>query len=201
MSPNNPLDISSDNRVLKKFDISNNPTIVNEYDDGSGEEYSDGITSLVNAFKSNATITELNVAGLVGKHSNAGPGVAALIADAIPDMGAMTALDISANSIVADEYIKAPRKGIKIGELVDGNPVIEEEDDDGEIMILQLNGIRAIASAIPNMGALSMFTFSGDRDDSKPVTMKTSMVEMDFGGKGLGASGAIMVAAYLPKCT
>jgi hypothetical protein len=50
------------------------------------------------------------------------------------------------------------------------------------------------------MGALSKFTFSGDDEDSEPVTMETSMVEADFGAKGLGASGAIMVAAFLPKC-
>jgi hypothetical protein len=44
-------------------------------------------------------------------------------------------------------------------------------------------------------------TFSGDRYDSNPVTMETSMVEADFGGKYLGESGAIMAAAFLPKCT
>jgi hypothetical protein len=49
--------------------------------------------------------------------------------------------------------------------------------------------------------AISQFTFSGDDDDSTPVTMKTSMVEADLGGKGLGTSGAIMAAAFLPKCT
>jgi hypothetical protein len=49
-------------------------------------------------------------------------------------------------------------------------------------------------------GAMSKFTFSGGRSDSKPVTMETSMVEADFHEKGLGASGAIMVAAFLPKC-
>jgi hypothetical protein len=31
--------------------------------------------------------------------------------------------------------------------------------------------------------------------------METSMAEADFGGKALGVSGAIMVAAFLPKCT
>jgi hypothetical protein len=49
--------------------------------------------------------------------------------------------------------------------------------------------------------AMSRVAFSGDRDDSKPITMETSMVEADFSGKVLGASGAIMVAAFLPKCT
>ena len=51
------------------------------------------------------------------------------------------------------------------------------------------------------MGAISTFTFSGDDEDSEPVTMETSMVEDDFSRKGLGVSGAIMVAAFLPKCT
>jgi hypothetical protein len=50
-------------------------------------------------------------------------------------------------------------------------------------------------------GGISKFAFSGDDNDSKPVTMKTSMVEADFHGKGLGISGTIMVGAFLPKCT
>jgi hypothetical protein len=31
--------------------------------------------------------------------------------------------------------------------------------------------------------------------------METTMAVEDFGGKGLGISGAILVAAFLPKCT
>jgi hypothetical protein len=57
------------------------------------------------------------------------------------------------------------------------------------------------ASEIADNGAISQFTFSGDRSDSKPVTLETSMVEADFSKKGLGVSGAIMVGAFLPKCT
>jgi hypothetical protein len=49
------------------------------------------------------------------------------------------------------------------------------------------------------MGALSQFIFSGD-DNNKTVTMQTSMTGADFSGQGLGVSGAIMVAAFLPKC-
>jgi hypothetical protein len=51
-----------------------------------------------------------------------------------------------------------------------------------------------------NMGALANFTFSGD-DNSKSVTMETTMTVADFSGKGLGVSGAIMLSAFLPKCT
>ena len=36
--------------------------------------------------------------------------------------------------------------------------------------------------------------------DKQAVTMKTDMTEADFSGKELGASGAIVVATFLPKC-
>ena len=36
--------------------------------------------------------------------------------------------------------------------------------------------------------------------DLQTATMKTSMTEADFSDKQLGASGAIIVAAFLPKC-
>jgi hypothetical protein len=43
--------------------------------------------------------------------------------------------------------------------------------------------------------------FSGDDDSSKSVTMETTMAVADFSGKDLGVSGAIMLSAFLPKCT
>ena len=46
-------------------------------------------------------------------------------------------------------------------------------------------------------GALETITFG----DKQAVTMKADMTEADFSGKQLGAySGAIIVAAFLPKC-
>jgi hypothetical protein len=58
-------------------------------------------------------------------------------------------------------------------------------------------GPAAIADAIKNMRAMWSFTF-GER---QAVTMTTTMTEMDFSGKGLGVSEAIMISAFLPKCT
>jgi hypothetical protein len=66
-------------------------------------------------------------------------------------------------------------------------------------VVRRLHTHYLLASA--TTGGISMFTFSGGDEDSDPVTMETSMVEVDFGGKYLGVSGAIMVAAFLPKCT
>ena len=51
-------------------------------------------------------------------------------------------------------------------------------------------------------GAMAKFTFSGrvGKTQGLPVTIETSMTEADFSKKLLGASGAIMLAAFLPKC-
>jgi hypothetical protein len=62
-----------------------------------------------------------------------------------------------------------------------------------------MSGVTALASAIKDNGAILKFTFSGD-DDSKSVTMETTMAVVDFSGKGLGVSGTIMLSAFLPKC-
>ena len=63
-------------------------------------------------------------------------------------------------------------------------------------------GAIALADAIKNNGAMAKFTFSGQVDDEQgpPITMETSMLEADFGDKKLGISGAMMLAAFLPKC-
>jgi hypothetical protein len=63
----------------------------------------------------------------------------------------------------------------------------------------QNGGIDAVISMLDKR-ALSTFTFSGDYSSSQPVTMETTMTEADFSGKALGASGGMMVAAFLPKC-
>jgi hypothetical protein len=61
-------------------------------------------------------------------------------------------------------------------------------------------GAIMLAPEIVDNGAMSKFTFSGDENWSKPITMQTGMTEADFSGKALGVSGGIMVAAFLPKC-
>jgi hypothetical protein len=54
---------------------------------------------------------------------------------------------------------------------------------------------------------MAKFTFSGmvGTNEGPPVTIlvvtiETSMTEADFSKKKLGTSGAIMLAAFLPKC-
>jgi hypothetical protein len=124
-------------------------------------------------------------------------GDAVLIANDISDMGALLVLSLNGNLLGADGG-KALAKGLK------GNQVITElniADNNLSNGGTGMSGVIALAHVIPNMGAIVQFTFSGDSDDSKPVTMETSMTEADFSGKGLGPSGAIMLSAFLPKCT
>ena len=47
---------------------------------------------------------------------------------------------------------------------------------------------------------IQRFTFCGDHSESEPVTIDALMTETSFSGKHLRASGAIMLAAFLPKC-
>ena len=57
-------------------------------------------------------------------------------------------------------------------------------------------GQRCIAAS----SALTKFTFRGDKEDSEPIAMDTSMSEATFSSRKLGVSGAIIVAAFVPKC-
>jgi hypothetical protein len=112
----------------------------------------------------------------------------------------MTKLDISQNDLWADGG-----RALAVGLI--GNQMITELNISNNNLGKKskykndTSGIIAIADAIPDMGAISQFTFSGDDEYSKPVTMEISLTEADFSGKGLGTSGAIMAAAFLPKCT
>ena len=47
-----------------------------------------------------------------------------------------------------------------------------------------------------NKGALEAITFG----DQQAVTIKNDMTAADFSNKELGASDAIIMAAFLPKC-
>ena len=59
---------------------------------------------------------------------------------------------------------------------------------------------KELAIGVSANRAMKKLTISGDKSWSKPVTIETSMTEADFSDKVLGVSGAIMLAAFLPKC-
>jgi hypothetical protein len=122
-------------------------------------------------------------------------GDAVLIANDISDMRALTSLDISKNCLYA-EGTKLLAEALKSNQIMTALNISSNFVTEGG-----MSGVVALADAIPDMVAISQFTFSGDGRGNMPVTMEISMTEADFSAKGLGQSGAIMVAAFLPKCT
>jgi hypothetical protein len=98
----------------------------------------------------------------------------------------------------------APFDGCKaLAQALKGNSVITELNiSNNHLVHYDRSGIADLVNAIKDMGVLSKFTFSGDSIDGpcKPVTMVVSMAEADMSGAGLGVSGAMLLAGFLPKC-
>jgi hypothetical protein len=123
------------------------------------------------------------------------------IANAIPNMGAISSVNLLQNKIGSDQ-------AEELASILKEHPTLKSLcGNRGNETKLDMRGKKMdasdaimLAAEIVGNGAILKFTFSGD-DNSKPVTLETSMVEADFREKGLGESGAIMVAAFLPKCT
>jgi hypothetical protein len=167
--------------------------------------YAEGTKLLAAALKSNQIMTALNISSNAmtfdGEDFSDMSGVAAL-ADAIPGMGALLVLSLQNNEFF-DAGGKALAEGLKDNQVITELNIASNRlgcktgfYSDGADM----SGIIALADVIPDMRAMSKFTFSGDESWSKPVTMETTMTEADFSSKDLGISGGMLVAAFLPKC-
>jgi hypothetical protein len=92
----------------------------------------------------------------------------------------MTSINLSNNNIVAKTKMVMPKPGMALGDLIDGNPIIYiwSNGTDDDVMIY--DGIRAIANAIPEMGAMTSLNLASNK---------------------LGVESAKIIAACLPKCT
>jgi hypothetical protein len=125
-------------------------------------------------------------------------GIIAL-ANAITDMGALTKFDISENNIRAEG-------GKVLAEALKGNQVMTELSIARNMLIFKadaqskadtdMSGVATLADVISDMRAMSKLTFG----DKQVVTMTTDMTEANFSGK-LKSYEALIVAAFLPKCT
>jgi hypothetical protein len=150
--------------------------------------------------KANSVLKELDLSSNYVNPNFGGdaPGFALELAVGIKDNGTLTSLNMSANGLKGAEAGKA------LGDAIATNTVLKDLDISGgqyDSQKCDVECVQAFSVGHRDNGALSQFTFSGDGEDSEPVTMETSMVEADFCGKGLGVSGAIMAGAFLPKCT
>jgi hypothetical protein len=114
------------------------------------------------------------------------------------DMGALSVLSLKKNNLCNREAGKA------LSEMLVVNTVLTELDvSENKYYKCDSAGFaQELAVGIIDNGVISHFTFSGDGGrGNTPVTMEISMTEVDFSAKGLGKSGVVMVAAFLPKCT
>jgi Ran GTPase-activating protein (RanGAP) involved in mRNA processing and transport len=110
--------------------------------------------------------------------------------------------------------MKPPRKGLKVGDLVDGNPITEIYSD-GDIKIRYLSGIIALADAIKDMGTLSIANVMGNmigKDQlsklqeimhSKPNLVSLCGIADDatgavLSGLGIDADDAAILVSELP---
>jgi hypothetical protein len=120
------------------------------------------------------------------------------LAGVIKDMGALSVLSLKKNNLCNREAGKALSEMLMVV-----NTVLTELDvsENTYYKCDSAGFAQELAVGIIDNGALSQMTFSGNLGGSVPVTMEASMVDADFGGKYLGESGAIMAAAFLPKCT
>ena len=62
-------------------------------------------------------------------------------------------------------------------------------------------GLMTLTQSIKDNKTLSCLRFSGDKDSSMPVSISTNSVTVDMSEKVLGVSGALILAAFLPRCT
>jgi hypothetical protein len=121
---------------------------------------------------------------------------------AVPkNMGALSKLVMRQNDIHGAEAGKAFSRMLAQNTVLKELDLSSQQVDKHSGNALDVAFAKEFAVGIRDNRAMLKFTFSGDNYHSKPVTMETSMTEADFSRKGLGISGAIMLSAFLPKCT
>ena len=89
--------------------------------------------------------------------------------------------------------------GKALSDALASNSVLRTLDVSGQGGWIWDNGpgfAQEFAVGLGANGALETITFG----DKQAATMKSDMTEADLSSKKLGASGAIIVAAFLPKC-
>ena len=122
------------------------------------------------------------------------------------DGAIMLAPEIVANGaleklLMGDNRINGAEAGKALSDALSANMMLKELDlssqgDQYDRGRLEAACAKELAIGLSANGALETITFG----DVHTATMKTDMTKADISGKQLGASGAIIVAAFLPKC-
>jgi hypothetical protein len=171
-----------------------------KFDISSNNLRAEGGKALAAGLKGNPVIMELNISSnSLGKDSGDYGGSddisgVTAIADAIPDMGALSRT-ISKNRVPSSRFQELPPhvdgKGLKgkVARFEGRNVKIVQSFKKGQQLSIEWDEPK-------DKGALTKLTFG----DKQVVTMTTEMTEADFSGK-LESHEALIVAAFLPKCT
>ncbi len=185
--------VISTNGALTSIDMNNNGDIPNDLAEAI---YQPVRMNKLRFMTEDKSLTELDISGI-----GFGPEGALVVADYIKNNGALKSLDISRNNIGQIVPLKDAPQGWAEHSDAHYKGWFRKKGDTGQWAQGLPEGAIAIAGAISTNGALVRFTFSGDdKHNGKPVTIESSTIEADFSGKVLQASGAIMLAAFLPKC-
>ena len=126
------------------------------------------------------------------------------------DRGALAILNIMGNKLGKEELQKF--KDIKESKHLQSICGIASDATEANLSGLGMDAADAaiLAEDIQDKGALAKLTWSGGDlwkdDDGKwkdpvPVTLDMDMTEADFSKKGLGAEGAIILAAFIKRKT
>jgi hypothetical protein len=188
----------SDMRAVTKLNISEN------------ELCAEGGRALAVGLKGKQVMRELNIAGNMLTLNILSPGAyddmsgVAALANTINGMGALSIANVMGNRI-GKEMLS------KLQDIMRSKPNlislcgIADDATEADLSDLNMDADDAIllASELPDKRAVSQFTFRNSllSGNSQTVTMETSMVEVAFSGKQLSDPGAIMLLAFLPKCT
>jgi hypothetical protein len=154
-----------------------------------------GGKALAEGLKGNQVIAELNIADNYLANNGDVSGVIAL-ADAIPDMGALTKFDISDNSLCA-AGAKVLAEALRHNQVMTEINIANNHLGNCQVFYCERNtdmsGAAALANVIPGMGALTQLDLSSNALVGK--TWNDSKQDYDF-----DVSGYLALADALPKC-
>jgi hypothetical protein len=142
------------------------------------------------------TVTELDVSG-----KKLGMEGALVVAEYLDGNGTISSVNLLKNDIGVEQaraLVSILKEHPTLKSLCGNNGDETELDMSGKMDCAE-DAIMLAAEIVDN-GAMTKFTFSGDKSWIQRATMETTMTEADFSGKALGVSGGMMVAAFLPKC-
>jgi hypothetical protein len=118
------------------------------------------------------------------------PGDAVLIANDISNMRVLTSLDVSNNSLVCTSPNVYCRNMYSPGDMVEYGGVmcpVERASPDG--------------GGLVGGGWYRVYLLHGVLDLTDAIRVNGAMMSLNLASNGLGAAGAKIVAAFLPKCT